>query len=113
MTATETVSFLRHFNRWRRGDDSMPQPQPGKASEAIDAACEHIGRLEHELREARRIANEMSESNEVLLADLHYTRQDIKKARKALEDIAALDTSQDASPQQCAAVLLAMSSLGK
>ena len=31
--------------------------------------------------------------------------------RKALQDIAALDTSQDASPQQCAAVLLAMNAL--
>jgi len=80
MTATETVSFLRHFNRWRRGDDSIPQPQPEKAGEAIDAACAHIERLEQELRNARRVANEMSESNEVLLADLHYTRQDLKEA---------------------------------
>jgi hypothetical protein len=81
MTSTaEIVTFLRDFNRWRRGDDSIPQPQPGKAGEAIDAACAHIERLEQELREARRIANEMSESNEVLLADLHYTRQDLKEA---------------------------------
>ena len=69
--------------------------------------------LERERNNARQIANEMSESNEVLLADLHYTRQDLKEARKALKDIAALDTSQDASPQQCAAVLLAMNALGK
>jgi hypothetical protein len=31
--------------------------------------------------------------------------------RKALQEIASLDTSQDASPQQCAAVLLAMNAL--
>jgi hypothetical protein len=31
--------------------------------------------------------------------------------RKALQDIASLDTSQDASSQQCAAVLLAMNAL--
>ncbi len=53
MTSTETITFLRHFNRWRRGDDSIPQPQPGKASEAIDAACAHIQLLEQELRAAR------------------------------------------------------------
>jgi hypothetical protein len=33
--------------------------------------------------------------------------------RKALQEIASLDTSQDASPQQCAAVLLAMNALDK
>jgi len=76
MSTNETIAFLRHFNRWRRGDDSIPQPQPGKAGEAIDAACAHIERFSN-----------------------------------ALQDIASLDTSQDASPQQCAAVLLAMNAL--
>ena len=33
--------------------------------------------------------------------------------RKALEEIASLDTSQDASPQQCEAVLIAMNALNK
>jgi hypothetical protein len=49
MTTTEVITFLRHFNRWRRGDDSIPQPQPGMASKAIDAACDHIERLEQEI----------------------------------------------------------------
>jgi hypothetical protein len=35
------------------------------------------------------------------------------EARKALHEIASLDTSQDANPQQCAAVLLAMNALGQ
>jgi anthranilate phosphoribosyltransferase len=34
------------------------------------------------------------------------------EARKALREIASLDTSQDASPQQCGAVLVAMNALG-
>jgi hypothetical protein len=34
------------------------------------------------------------------------------EARKALHQIASLDTSQDASPQQCGAVLIAMNALG-
>lgn len=33
--------------------------------------------------------------------------------RKALEEVASLDTSQDASPQQCEAVLIAMNALNK
>jgi hypothetical protein len=36
---------------------------------------------------------------------------EIVQLKGALQDIAALDTSQDASPQQCAAVLLAMNAL--
>jgi hypothetical protein len=37
----------------------------------------------------------------------------INKFREALEEIASLDTSQDASPQQCGAVLIAMNALNK
>ncbi len=37
--------------------------------------------------------------------------RECNKARKALHEIASLGTSQDASPQQCAAVLLAMNAL--
>jgi hypothetical protein len=77
-TTPEIVTFLRDFNRWRRGDDSIPQPQPDMAGKMIDAACNRMERLEG-----------------------------------ALQGIASLDTSQDASPQQCAAVLLAMNVLGK
>jgi hypothetical protein len=36
---------------------------------------------------------------------------EIVRLKGALQDIAALDTSQDAGPQQCAAVLLAMNAL--
>jgi hypothetical protein len=78
MTTTEVITFLREFNRWRRGDEDLEQPDARKVGEMIDAACERIERLE-----------------------------------MALQEIATLDTSQDASPQQCAAVLLAMNALGK
>lgn len=50
----QTVAFLRDFNRWRRGDDSIPQPQPGKASQMIDAACDQIEMLEREVESLRQ-----------------------------------------------------------
>jgi hypothetical protein len=77
-TTAEIITFLRAFNRWRRGDEDLEQPCASKVGEMIDAACERIERLE-----------------------------------MALQEIATLDTSQDASPQQCAAVLIAMNALGK
>jgi hypothetical protein len=51
MTTSETIAFLREFNRWRRGDDSIPQPQPGMAGKMIDAACDHLADLEQRFRE--------------------------------------------------------------
>jgi hypothetical protein len=73
-----TVSFLRDFNLWRRGENDRQPPSGIKVGKMIDEACDKIERFS-----------------------------------SALQDIAALDTSQDASPHQCAAVLLAMNALGK
>lgn len=72
----QTVTFLRNYNRWRRGDEDLEQPCARKVGEMIDAACNCI-----------------------------------ERQQQALQEIAALDTSQDASPRQCAAVLLAMNAL--
>lgn len=48
MTPTETATFLRRYNAWRRTDDryGLPYPDPREISEAIDAAIEMIERLE-------------------------------------------------------------------
>jgi hypothetical protein len=50
---SETVAFLRTFNRWRRGDETLEQPCPEVVGEAINAACDQIERLERERDEAR------------------------------------------------------------
>ena len=112
MTTTETIAFLRHFNRWRRGDN-LQQPCAGEVGKAIDAACDHIERLEVQRDESLYDATQETLKVSALKSQWIAVCQDLKEARKALEDIAALDTSQDASPQQCAAVLLAMNALGK
>jgi hypothetical protein len=56
---------------------------------------------------------ELRENNRVqpLLYLANKLERERDEARKALHEIASLDTSQDASPQQCAAVLLAMNAL--
>ena len=56
----------------------------------------------HGLRKQRAIARKFGEQME----------RELNEARKALREIASLDTSQDASPQQCGAVLVAMNALG-
>jgi hypothetical protein len=53
MTTTETITLLRDFNRWRRGDEDLAQPDARKVGEMIDAACEQIEQLQSDLRKAR------------------------------------------------------------
>mgnify|MGYP006057299227 FL=1 len=45
MTPTETATILRQFNKWRRGDDDIPQLDGHKVGEAIDAAIGMIERM--------------------------------------------------------------------
>ncbi len=43
MTSTaEIITFLRAFNRWRRGDEDLEQPDARKVGEMIDAACDYL-----------------------------------------------------------------------
>jgi hypothetical protein len=75
MTTSEVITFLRNFNRWRRGDD-LEQPDARRVGEAIDAAC---GR-----------AKQLNESNAALLADMRHYREmaeDLleKNAKQAVE----------------------------
>ena len=48
MTPTETATFLRRYNEWRRTDDryGLPYPDPREIGEAIDAAVEMIERMD-------------------------------------------------------------------
>jgi hypothetical protein len=50
---SETVQFLRTFNRWRRGDENLEQPCPRVVGEMIDAVCDEIEALKQERDEAR------------------------------------------------------------
>jgi hypothetical protein len=111
MTTSETITFLRNFNGWRRGAYDKQPPRAQEVGKAIDDACDKIEQL--------------NESNAVLLADMRHYREmaeelleknakqavEIVRLKSTLQDIAALDTSQDAGPQQCASVLLAMNAL--
>ena len=50
---SQTVNFLRTFNRWRRGDGTLEQPSPLLVGEMIDAACKEIEQLKVERDQAR------------------------------------------------------------
>ena len=54
MQPSESITFLRRYNAWRRGDESE-QPQPYQIGQAIDALCDHAERLERELEQVKTI----------------------------------------------------------
>ena len=44
----EIAAKLREYNRWRRGDEEIAQPDPGEIGKCIDAICDLVGQLERE-----------------------------------------------------------------
>jgi len=70
--------------------------------------AQDLERQRNDARQAFAIATDQCVAAQ---SALRAARDTVHRLRKALQDIAALDTSQDASPQQCAAVLLAMNAL--
>ena len=46
MTLNEVTTILRNFNKWRRGNENIPQLDAREIGKAIDAAVEMIERLE-------------------------------------------------------------------
>ncbi len=68
MTSTaEIITFLRAFNRWRRGDEDLEQPCAHKVGEMIDAACDQIEQLQRDLHKARDTVLELRKRRARLL----------------------------------------------
>ena len=38
----ELIEKLKNYNRWRRGDETVPQPHPQEVGEMIDQAIEAL-----------------------------------------------------------------------
>ncbi len=46
--AFKMVEFIRRYNRWRRGDESLEMESPKAIGDALDAVCSFIETLERE-----------------------------------------------------------------
>ena len=108
MTPTEVTTILRQFNEWRRGDDYiLPQPDPRKVGEAIDAAVEMIDRLEAAESDAIEQArlNGMGASREAaLMAKLEAAEKErdwnAERLEDAIEECTALRAKIEAAEKQ-------------
>jgi len=61
MTPTNNLcSQLREFNRWRRGDETLEQPNPADIGAMIDAAADRLEQLEQQLAAERALADRLA-----------------------------------------------------
>ena len=68
MTLNEVTTILRNFNKWRRGNENIPQLDAREIGKAIDAAIEMIERLER-VESALRIAVRQNSHDMLLTSD--------------------------------------------
>lgn len=61
---------LRRYNRWRRGDKRLKQPNPTALGELIDAAADRLEVLEREHREYFERWHAERRSRETLLSNI-------------------------------------------
>lgn len=93
MTPTETITILRRYNVWRRGNlEGMPQPDPREIGVAIDAAIEMIERAESDLATAEQDSRQKQariERLEAALGEIARSRNSVwqsERAHAALEE---------------------------
>ena len=71
---TDHLDTLRNFNAWRRGDDSIPQPDPKAIGEAIDHLLAAYPAIERERdvwrHEAELLRAELAKADEAIQANL-------------------------------------------
>ena len=96
MTPSEVTTILRQLNAWRRGDEDIPQPDPRKISEALDAAVEMIESAEEERALCDKLADILTRTANVLKGEpkpLHrHSWHDLPDAAQRLVD--ALEKSK-------------------
>jgi len=75
------------------------------------ALTSHAKKLERELRKARDQCSKLRKNQLAITRAYDDVCERLDKAVDGLKEISKMDTSQDASPQQCGAVLIAMNTL--
>ena len=96
MKPNQVVEFLRRYNKWRRGDETLTMEDPAMIGNALDEACDTIDRLTAEIvgwNNKWQCAVEMAALAEAKLATSETETADFKRMIKRLKAqlTAALD----------------------
>ena len=60
MTIPEAIAFIRRYNRWRRGDESIKQPSPRDIGMALDLLCDAAEEGEEHRKDYECLARELN-----------------------------------------------------
>lgn len=91
-SSSSIVDFIRRYNRWRRGDQSLTMESPKAIGEALDAVCDRIETLERWVEEGKWNGARCAEERDRLQGAVREYR-DAKgcyHAQKACERMIAL-----------------------
>ena len=80
MTTNEVATILRNFNKWRRGNENIPQLDAREIGKAIDSAVEMIERMDGAL-ESLAIRCDDSDSAMYGTLSTSFVRDTIRIAR--------------------------------
>jgi cell division septum initiation protein DivIVA len=107
---SEIAAKLREYNRWRRGDEEIAQPDPGEIGRLLDAVCEMVEQLERErdMAEDERIdlaqqlrsekeqhakcQNERDEAREIAARLAHFLERPAYSVDEAIARMEALNS---------------------
>jgi hypothetical protein len=67
----QTIEFLQRYNQWRRGDESIEQPDPKEIGIAIDDAIKCIEQLDILAEALHKIAGDRGEASAFNLPEAH------------------------------------------
>jgi hypothetical protein len=67
----QTIKTLRRFNQWRRGDESIEQPDPTEIGIAIDDAIKCIKQRDILVEALHKIAGDRGEASAFNLPEAH------------------------------------------
>ncbi len=79
--ATETIAFLRNYNSWRRGDETIEMPSPAEIGATIDDAVNLLRKYDDLKTRAERAEAELAEQK-------YIKRSAVKRANKLTEELA-------------------------
>jgi hypothetical protein len=84
----ETIKKLRLYNKWRRGDEELPQPDPREIGLWIDEICNYAEEVGAKCDQLRIDAQREAEHHDRMVGELEKVYDERDEARRLAEAMA-------------------------
>jgi hypothetical protein len=84
----ETIKKLRLYNKWRRGDEELPQPDPREIGIWIDEICNYAEEVGAKCDQLRIDAQREAEHHDRMVGELERVYDERDEARRLAEAMA-------------------------